>query len=679
MAYLYKEHPNPYNYIKNNYFPSSDKEKENEYINYRPLNKHFEFPNNRYINKKFEVYQYYPEYNNNLYYNSNNDKIISKRQLSDDKNNKYYSFANKNIKNNNNEKFSSLTPKNIFKNSEKLNDKSKEKPNTSNNFIYNDNIKSKYKKIKIKTVNINNFDTKYNYNNFLPTFNNNINNKLNNFLSISPTNYSYNVTEPISSNYKNNINNTNFIDYQATNYNTINSSTKNNKSCKNMNFHKENYISKKYTLNSKKDKSSNYKYLSHNSSNKNIYFNNIIFFSNSKNINKEKKNYLKNNLNKRNLFKEKINSKINCTHIKPQNKFQNFKESNGRNKGKRKINNLFKIISYKKIIPNLDKKNEIKLFITKLNKKKLKNSNEIRKANKSEDLKNNNIINFSNNCSLYQIKKNYNKSNYTTKYNTDRNSRVQIKEAKTNNLSSNKYIESRNRNNFPKNILTTNGSKIISYINIRNNTEILKKNKINIIKEKKNESGLLVVRRRKYVDRNLLVNAKKIECQLCHKFIVSHLFKIHYNSHPSKILNWLYLGSFSNACNIEELRRNKINYILNCALECYNKKLPDDIKELHLKLLDQSNFEIIEYFEKANNFIRKCRKEGGKLLVHCKYGISRSASFIIAYLVKYNKITVDNALKFLQQKRSQVKPNKGFMDQLYLYEQYLKKRRDSTR
>ena len=228
-------------------------------------------------------------------------------------------------------------------------------------------------------------------------------------------------------------------------------------------------------------------------------------------------------------------------------------------------------------------------------------------------------------------------------------------------------------------MLITKNNKILSFKNLRNNTEILKKNKLNNIKEKKKELGSIIVRRRKYVDRNLLANAKKVECQICHKFVVTYLFKIHYNSHPSEIFNWLFLGSFSNACNIEELRRNKINYILNCALECYNKKLPDDIKELHLKLLDKTNFEIIEYFEKANNFINKCKNEGCKLLVHCKYGISRSATFIIAYLVKYNKITVDNALEFLKQKRSQIKPNKGFMDQLYLYEKYLKKRRDSTR
>ena len=114
----------------------------------------------------------------------------------------------------------------------------------------------------------------------------------------------------------------------------------------------------------------------------------------------------------------------------------------------------------------------------------------------------------------------------------------------------------------------------------------------------------------------------------------------------------------------------KINYILNVAGECKNKNLPKDIKELHFDIKDYENFELYDYFDEANEFINKCRLEGGVLLVHCKYGISRSASFIIAYLIKYMRYTVDYAFNFVFQKRNQIKPNEGFMRQLNKYGEY---------
>ena len=76
----------------------------------------------------------------------------------------------------------------------------------------------------------------------------------------------------------------------------------------------------------------------------------------------------------------------------------------------------------------------------------------------------------------------------------------------------------------------------------------------------------------------------------------------------------------------------------------------------------------------TNHFIQKCRKERCNILVHCKFGISRSPSFIIAYLIKYNKLSVDDALKFVNRKRFQIKPNKGFINQLYIYEKCLLKK-----
>ena len=221
------------------------------------------------------------------------------------------------------------------------------------------------------------------------------------------------------------------------------------------------------------------------------------------------------------------------------------------------------------------------------------------------------------------------------------------------------------KNNINKNQIINN--KI-------NNIVINHNIKLTNITKKTNEKQTQIDRFNKYINfgKSLLSKISRKKCDKCNKLIDSHLFKIHYNSHPTEIFNWLYLGTFANACDVNELRRMKINYILNVANECNNKNLPRDIKELHLNIKDNEKFEILAYFDEANEFINKCKSEGGILLVHCKLGISRSASFILAYLIKYHKLTLESALQFVKQKRNQIKPNEGFMKQLYEYEKLIK-------
>lgn len=55
------------------------------------------------------------------------------------------------------------------------------------------------------------------------------------------------------------------------------------------------------------------------------------------------------------------------------------------------------------------------------------------------------------------------------------------------------------------------------------------------------------------------------------------------------------------------------------------------------------------------------------MLVHCKMGISRSGSTVIAYAMKEQCWPLDVALSYVRDRRSIVKPNDGFMRQLHTY------------
>jgi len=60
---------------------------------------------------------------------------------------------------------------------------------------------------------------------------------------------------------------------------------------------------------------------------------------------------------------------------------------------------------------------------------------------------------------------------------------------------------------------------------------------------------------------------------------------------------------------------------------------------------------------------------GGNVLIHCVAGVSRSASFILAYLISSYNLTLQQALCHLKIVRPWVNPNKGFLSQLRSWEE----------
>ncbi|KAH9525761.1 hypothetical protein Btru_002296 [Bulinus truncatus] len=136
---------------------------------------------------------------------------------------------------------------------------------------------------------------------------------------------------------------------------------------------------------------------------------------------------------------------------------------------------------------------------------------------------------------------------------------------------------------------------------------------------------------------------------------------------PSKILDYLYLGSEWNASNLEELQKKGIGYILNVTREIDNFFV-GKFQYYNVRVLDVEQEELLKHWDKTYKFITKARNHSSKVLVHCKMGVSRSASTVMAYLMKEKRWTVTKAYDFVKEKRSCVNPNTGFMEQLSTYE-----------
>ncbi len=141
------------------------------------------------------------------------------------------------------------------------------------------------------------------------------------------------------------------------------------------------------------------------------------------------------------------------------------------------------------------------------------------------------------------------------------------------------------------------------------------------------------------------------------------------NQGSSEILQNLFLGSMIDAHNVEELKKNGIKRIVNLAEENQDCPLIPEIQYLNIPLRDHVDEEISKHFEEINTFIHTGLEKREGVLVHCRRGISRSATAVMAYLIQSGQVaqgvsakeTVDNALLFVRKKRPYVSPNLGFI------------------
>jgi protein-tyrosine phosphatase len=135
--------------------------------------------------------------------------------------------------------------------------------------------------------------------------------------------------------------------------------------------------------------------------------------------------------------------------------------------------------------------------------------------------------------------------------------------------------------------------------------------------------------------------------------------------------DFLYLSSYKVAKNKEVVYENKITHIINAAADICQNHFESDIEYLSFNLKDHSIENIECLFYECINYIESVRSNGGRILVHCIQGISRSVSIVVAYLIYKNKMNYDQAFKFVESKRSIASPNLGFGIQLQLFYQRL--------
>jgi len=148
---------------------------------------------------------------------------------------------------------------------------------------------------------------------------------------------------------------------------------------------------------------------------------------------------------------------------------------------------------------------------------------------------------------------------------------------------------------------------------------------------------------------------------------------------PSKILDHIYLGSYSSAKDKKLLQSLGITHIINCAKECENCH-EGSFHYLRADVWDEPTEPLLGFFPKAVEFINTRHQSDPigdpnaprNVLIHCMAGISRSSSVTIAYLMQTEGKSYSVAHEFVRERRSMIYP--GFISQLLEYESVLKKK-----
>lgn len=132
----------------------------------------------------------------------------------------------------------------------------------------------------------------------------------------------------------------------------------------------------------------------------------------------------------------------------------------------------------------------------------------------------------------------------------------------------------------------------------------------------------------------------------------------------NEIIPNLFLGSEEAIYNcLEQYNIRNVLSVMN-----YAPNLSPSINQLKIDILDTIDQHIEQYFNQAFKFIDESLSKNQPILVHCQAGVSRSATIVIAYIMKTRRISMNDAISFVTTKRNCIAPNIEFLGSLFEFE-----------
>ena len=141
---------------------------------------------------------------------------------------------------------------------------------------------------------------------------------------------------------------------------------------------------------------------------------------------------------------------------------------------------------------------------------------------------------------------------------------------------------------------------------------------------------------------------------------------------PSEIEDRLLLGSIADATNGNALAEHGVTVVISILDDAQDHErlvLPNQtVKHVRFKCADRSDANLLQHLGCAASAVSAGLQNGGKVLVHCLEGRSRSSAVVCAYLIRHQRKSLRQAFALVKQRRELVRPNRGFWRQLVAFE-----------
>lgn len=124
----------------------------------------------------------------------------------------------------------------------------------------------------------------------------------------------------------------------------------------------------------------------------------------------------------------------------------------------------------------------------------------------------------------------------------------------------------------------------------------------------------------------------------------------------TEITEYMYLGSWrdSSEAAVPQMKANGITHILNLAKEHAAEGEPDRHPGMvftTIPMNDDHQEDLYERLLEAHAFIERAKEAGGKVLIHCRRGISRSPAIVVSYLMRYKGMSYADAYAYVAKRR----------------------------
>ncbi|KAF8977564.1 dual specificity phosphatase 12 [Entomortierella lignicola] len=133
-----------------------------------------------------------------------------------------------------------------------------------------------------------------------------------------------------------------------------------------------------------------------------------------------------------------------------------------------------------------------------------------------------------------------------------------------------------------------------------------------------------------------------------------------------EVVPGLYISGAPAAESREYLKAMEITHIIQVT-DVPIPRFPGEFIYKLITVPDMDETNLIKHFNDTYTFIQSAIDKGGRVLVHCMAGASRSVTIVCAYLMKSKDLPAVDALKAVAAVRPIAEPNDGFVTQLLLY------------